>query len=308
VLLNPSFPAEELEKARREVLNEIKNQEDDLARITFKNFYKTLYGNHPYGMDILGSRESVNRITAKDIKRFYDNYMTPNNLVIVIAGDVDPESTIKKFQNVLDQLPSRKAKFPSIKTVTPPEQIKKFEKTVKAKEQAHIIIGFLGTTVTSDDQYPLQILDAILSGQGGRLFIKLRDEQSIAYDLRALNVTGIDPGYFALYIASSAEKEGIAVQGLLEEIKKIKETGITEEEVERAKKYIVGNYEISLQSNSSLASNIALNEIYNLGHDYYKKYPEKINSVTVKQVNEAIDRYFDLNRYVLTIVRPEKEK
>ncbi len=308
VLLNPAFDNDEIEKARREILNEIKNQEDDLARIAFKNFYKTLYRSHPYGMDILGTRSSVQRIKREDIVKYYNRFLSPENLVIVVVGDFDLRDKIDLLKAKFSSIPRRKTNLPSIEKVKPLDEIRKSTKSVKGKEQVHILLGFLGTTVTSEDQYPLQILDAILSGQGGRLFVKLRDEQSLAYDLRALNVTGIDPGYFALYIASSAEKEEQALQGLILEVKRILDGGVTEDEVERAKRYIVGNYEISLQSNSSLASNIALNEIYNLGYDFYKRYPEKINGVTVKEVNETARRYLDLERYALSIIRPERNK
>lgn len=308
VLFNPTFSEDEIEKARREIFNEIKNQEDDLARIAFKNFYKTLYGAHPYGMDILGTKASVEKLTRKDILKYYTQFLRPDNLVIAVVGDFELNETIDLLKTKFAQIPGKKTKMPAIKKVEPLNEIKRSEKTVKEKEQVHILIGFLGTTVTSDDQYPLQVLDAILSGQGGRLFVKLRDEQSLAYDLRALNVPGIDPGYFALYIASGAEKEEQAIQGLIGEIKNVLETGVSEEEVERAKKYIVGNYEISLQSNSSMASNIALNEIYNLGYDFYKKFPEKINSVTVDNVNKVAKKYLALDKYVLSIIKPEKNK
>lgn len=308
VLFNPAFTDAEIEKARREILNEIKNQEDDLARIAFKNFYKTLYGDHPYGMDILGTKTSVQKITRKDILKYYNNYLSTDNLVIVAVGDFEQNEAIELLKKNLAQVPFRKTIQPAIKRVEPLKEIRRSEKSVHEKEQVHILLGFLGTTVTDDDQYSLQVLDAILSGQGGRLFVKLRDEQSLAYDLRALNVAGIDPGYFALYIASSAEKEEQAVQGLISEIKRVLLSGVSQEEVERAKKYIVGNYEISLQSNSSQASNIALNEIYNLGYDFYKKYPDKINSVTVDKVNEVAKKYLDLNKYVISIIRPENKK
>lgn len=308
VLFNPAFSDDEIEKARREILNEIKNQEDDLARIVFKNFYKTLYGAHPYGMDMLGTKTSVDKLNREDILEYYTQFLRSDNLVIVVVGDFELNETIDLLKTKFALIPGRKTKIPAIKKVKPLNEIKRSEKSVKEKEQVHILLGFLGTTVTSEDQYSLQVLDAILSGQGGRLFVKLRDEQSLAYDLRAMNVAGIDPGYFALYIASSAEKEEQAIQGLIGEIKRVLDSGVNEEEVERAKKYIVGNYEISLQSNSSMASNIALNEIYNLGYDFYKKYPEKINSVTVNNVNEIGKKYLNLNKYVLSIIKPENNK
>lgn len=308
VLLNPSFPEEEINKVKKDILNEIKNQQDDLARIAFKSFYKTLYGKHPYGFDILGTERSVKGLKRKDIINYYKTYLKPDNLVITVVGDFEQSSTIELLKRNFEEIPLRKTKSPQIPQVKPPEKIKKTERIVKDREQVHIVLGFLGTTLKNRDHYSLQILDAILSGQGGRLFVKLRDEQSLAYDLRAMNVAGIEPGYFALYIASGAEKEEMAISGLVGEIENLLKNGVSSDEVERAKKYIVGNFEIGLQSNSSQASAIALNEIYGLGYDYHKKYPEIINSISAEEINNAVKKYLNLNGYVLTIIRPEKTK
>lgn len=308
ILINASFPEEEVEKVKREVLNELKNQMDDPGRIAFKLFYKKLYGDHPYGMDILGTPESVRGLTRKQVLKFYEKFVRPDNLVITLVGDFNVNNALKLLEEKLGKIKKSKTAHPKVSSVKELKEIRRGEKTIKAKEQAHIILGYLGTTIQSEDRYPLQVLEAILSGQGGRLFVKLRDEMSLAYDLRALSVEGIDPGYFALYIASSAEKENIAIDSLMKEIKKVLDQGVSEEEVERAKRYIIGNYEISLQSNSAQASTIAMNEIYGLGYDFHKKYPDRISSITAEIVNNVARKYLSPDRYVLAIVKPGKEK
>jgi zinc protease len=99
-----------------------------------------------------------------------------------------------------------------------------------------------------------------------------------------------------------------AIDGVLEELRKVKEEGLTEEEVERAKKYLIGNFEIGLQTNGAQANQISLDELYGLQFDHYQKYPEEIRKVSREDVNHVAKRYFNLEGYALAVIRPPMEK
>ena len=305
ILINPAFNESEIAKIKRETLEEIKNQDDELAKVAFKMFFRDLYGNHPYGRDILGELETVKKITRKDILDYYKQVAVSENLVLVAVGNFEADKMLELLKREISGLPDKKLKQPKIKDIIPPEKVKKSVKTIKGKKQTHIMLGFLGATLADEDRYPLEVLEAILSGQGGKLFVNLRDRESLAYDVRALSTEGIEKGYFAFYIASSAEKEERAINGLINEIEKVLRDGVTDEEVDRAKKYIIGNFEIGLQTSSSQSTNIAFNEIYKLGYDFYKKYPEKINSISRSDIIRVARKYLDMNKYTIAIVKPD---
>jgi zinc protease len=159
-----------------------------------------------------------------------------------------------------------------------------------------------------EDRYALEVLDAALSGMGGRLFYELRDKESLAYSLAFINNVNFDPGYICVYMGTHPDKLDTAVAGVLRELKKIKEEGLTEDEVERAKRYLIGNFEIGLQTNGAQASQISLDALYGLGFNHYEKYAEEVRKISKGDVNRAAKKYFALDAYALAIIRPQKEK
>jgi zinc protease len=175
---------------------------------------------------------------------------------------------------------------------------------VKPKAQAQIVLGNLGTTFKDPDRYALQVLNAVLSGQGGRLFLELRDKQSLAYALSSFSVEGIEPGSFGVYIGSAPEKVPQVLAGIERELTRARTETVSDEELTRAKRYLIGSFEIDLQRISAVATNLALNELYSLGYDEYRRYPEKINAVTAEDVLRVAQKFIRLGSHTLTIIRP----
>ena len=173
------------------------------------------------------------------------------------------------------------------------------------RAQSNIAIGFPGTTIHNKDRYALTILEEVLSGQGGRLFVELRDNQSLAYSISAFSSPGVDPGLFAVYIGTAPEKKERAVEEIMKILSDVRTGGITDEELARAKSAIIGSYEIGLQNVSSQASNMAINEVLGLGFDYHSKYLEEINAVSRLDVRNAAKRYLTLDSYVISVVGPK---
>jgi zinc protease len=174
------------------------------------------------------------------------------------------------------------------------------------KQQAHVVYGFPGTTITDPDRFALEVLATILSGQGGRLFVELRDKRGLAYRVSAFSVEGVDPGYFAVYIATSPENLEVAVSGIEDELSKISDTPVPKAELERAKRYLVGAHEISLQRRSALASTLAFHEAYGVGWDEYRRYAPGILAVSAADVQRVARKYLDRSRAVVATIKPEE--
>jgi zinc protease len=307
VLQQPSFDAGELEKRRRLALAAIQQQEDDLDRMVFKLFRKTLYEKHPYRMDTLGTIESVKSFTREDLKEYYSKIMVPENMVLTVVGDVEANQVVLATRKAFGDLKRGDVSSPSVPLESPLPQMKKSESYQK-KEQAHFVLGFLGTTFRDKDHYVLEVLDAALSGQGGRLFYQLRDKESLAYALAFMASSNLDPGFIGVYMGTHPGKLETAIQGVLRELRKVKEEGLTEDEVERAKRYLIGNFEIGLQTNGSQANTMSLDELYGMGYDHYQRYPEEIQKVTKEEVHRVAQKYFNLEAYAIAIIRPPAEK
>ncbi|MGQ9776146.1 MAG: M16 family metallopeptidase [Thermodesulfobacteriota bacterium] len=307
ILKDPSFDIEELEKRKRLLLASIRQQEDYPDRIVFKLFRKTLYENHPYGMDPLGTEETVQKMTPKDLKEYYQRIMVPENLVLTFVGDVNINKVLTSVKKEFSYLPKKEFTLPQISIQSPPEEIKKKE-IFRKKEQAHFVLGFPGLTFKDKDRYALEVLGAALSGQGGRLFYELRDKESLAYALAFLAHPNLDPGYIAVYMGTHPDKLDRAIEGVIRELKKVKEEGLTDDEIERAKRYLIGNFEINLQTNSSQANLISLDELYGIGFNHYERYVQEIQKVKKEEVDHVAKEYFRLEAYVIAILRPPEKK
>ena len=177
----------------------------------------------------------------------------------------------------------------------------------KDKAQTHIAMGFLATTIGADDSYPLQVLSEVLSGQGGRLFVNLRDVKSLAYSVSAFFKQAMDPGIFAVYIAVAPEKRGEAIEAILAELTDISTKEVSAEELLRARNSIIGGYEIGLQNVSAQASNITNNELYGLGYDFEDEYTKKIEAVTAADILMAAKKFINLDAYTISVVGPKRE-
>jgi len=307
VVKQPSFDPGEMEKRRRLILSSIQRQEDDLDQMVFKLFRKTLYEKHPYRMDTLGTADSIERLTQKDLRDYHRRIVVPENMVLTVVGDADLNQVVVAVKKGFGNLQRGGFVAPSIPQEKSLQKIRRSE-IYKEKEQAHFVLGFLGVNLQDKDRYAIEVLDAALSGQGGRLFYELRDKESLAYALGFIGNPNLDLGYIGVYMGTHPDKLDRAIHGVLRELRKVKEEGLTEEEVERAKRYLIGNFEIGLQTNGAQANQMSLDELYGLGFDHYQKYPQKIQKITREEVNRVAREYFNLEAYALAIIRPPREK
>ena len=305
-MLNPEFVEPELEKERRQVLEEIRTQADNVSSEAFRLFHRTLYPTHPYRLDLSGSKESVTRLKRQDLLSYFQRNAAPSQMTLALVGDVDPDAVVKKAE-LLFPASLRAGKLAALKPPVldaPPSKVIELTR-FKNKQQAHIVYGFSGTTVADPDRFPLEVLSTILSGQGGRLFLELRDKKGLAYRVSAFSVEGVDPGYFAVYIATSPENIDVAIAGIKEELHKVCSQNIPRDELERSKRYLVGAHEISLQRRAALASSLSFHHCYGMGWDEYRRYAPGIMSISSADVRRVAEKYLRPERSILAVIRPE---
>jgi zinc protease len=229
-------------------------------------------------------------------------------MTLAIVGDVDPARVRAKVHALFavrrdgERLPPPEVPVEPPRPAGGPEQVFKFLN----KQQAHIVVGFPGTTIAHPDRFALEVLATILSGQGGRLFVELRDRRALAYRISAFSLEGVDPGYFAVYLATSPQNLDEAVAGIRAELARVVEQPIARAELERAKRYLVGAHEISLQRRAALASSLAFHEAYGLGYGEYRRYAPGILAVTAQDVQRVARAHLDWGRAVVAVVKPEE--
>ncbi|RUM89030.1 MAG: insulinase family protein, partial [Thermodesulfatator sp.] len=206
VLLSPTFPKEEVEKQKPLILARIRQQDDYLPGVAIREFRKLLFSPHPYGMNVLGTPETVTRLDSHDLKQLYNAFAVPDRAIISVVGDIDADELYQNLDTQLKSWQNESTLFlptpPAPEPVTAPKMVSLH----RERQQEHIVLGFMGPGLTSPDRYPLEVLNAILSGQGGRLFTDLRDKKSLAYSVTSFTGFGIDYGSIASYIACAPEK------------------------------------------------------------------------------------------------------
>ncbi|OAG27267.1 M16 family metallopeptidase [Thermodesulfatator autotrophicus] len=303
VAKNPALSQEELERLKPELLSALARQEDNPLQLAIKEFYRLLFAPHPYGLNILGSPEVIKNLSSQDIKKAYDSFVIPSRGVLAIVGDVDPDKVwplIEKhfgaWQKEAPPLPEDKEPEPLLEP--------KISTVNLDREQVHLILGFRGPDMFSPDRYATEVLNAILAGQGGRLFKELRDQKALAYSVTSFLTLGINTGGIGFYIATEPAKKKLALAGLWQEITKVAQEGVTDEEIKRAKRWLVGRYLTGLQTNSAQALEQAVNEVLGLGYNYGLRYIQKIQNVEWENINEVAKKYLQNQSYVLVTVGP----
>ncbi|HEX7509062.1 MAG TPA: pitrilysin family protein [Polyangia bacterium] len=305
-ILNATFSEDELEKERRIVLDDIHAQEDNLGQVAFKLFHSAMWQTHPYRLDPMGTPQTVAAFTRRKLINHFRQRYSTSNLTIAVVGDVDPARVKAKVAALFGDSTAQnldKQTVPVEPNRSEPIQVFKF----MSKEQAHLVLGFQGVGFASQDRFPLEVLAYVLSGQGGRLFTEIREKRALAYRVSAFSVEGLDPGYFAVYLASSPENLDEAVKVVHRELREVAEKGITADELARAQRYLIGVHAIGLQRKSALAAALAFHEAYGQGWKSYRQYGDNIMKVKVVDVARAARKYLDPQREVTAVVKPPSE-
>jgi zinc protease len=309
IVRTPAFAAEEAEKIRPERLAQLKQQEDSLPALAFLRFNQNLYHGHPYGLNPVGSGPVISKLSADDLRAIYEKQARPDRMVLTVAGAVKAEEVRAQVEKLFGDWRNPEVAIVATaeESLLPPSPPPRPDliKVVKEREQTQIIIGFLGTTLTDPDRFPLEILETVLSGQSGRLFAELRDRQSLAYSLSAFAQFGLDTGSFGLYMGTSPDKQDQAVKALWQELFRARQEPISQEELDKARNLLISQHELGLQTHGAQALDMALNEIYGLGQDFGTRYAKELGEVTPARVLEVARKYIQPDHYVMVTAGAE---
>lgn len=306
-LRNPAFPAEELEKARRQALAGIEQSRDDtgtLARIAFRN---ALYPvGHPYHEPTLDERAaSLKSLTREDLAAFHASHYGPEKLVLTVVGDVTPAQATEMVRKYFGDW-ARQGKLPeisipdtSIATGAAATQVV----SVPDKAQADVIYGYAGRLKRTDpDFYRVTVLNTILGGGlGSRLGVSVRDRLGLVYGIGANNSATLGAGPFAVQFGSNPQNVDKALAEAQRQLQEAREKGLKPDEVQRAIDYITGTYAVTLSTNAAVAGQLLVGEVYGLGLDYIQKRNGYYKAVTPVQVNEAARKYLQPGRGTIVI-------
>lgn len=307
-LLHPALAKSEIKRERQLVLEEIAKREDNLAGLAFDRFTAALYSDHPYRLPVLGSRKSTAGLRRAQLRSYYRRYFTPDRMVLAVVGDVDGAQVVERIRALFGhgRRPKDRPKPPRVPLDRPPSEPRITFKH-RDRAQAHVVLGFMGTRLVSADRHAIEVLLAALAGQGGRLFVDLRDRRSLAYAITGFSLEGIEPGFLAFYLGTDPGRVDEALAALREQLAAVRRGPLSAAELERAQRHLIGTHAISLQRTSARAAALAFNELYGLGHLAHTRYAEHIQAVTRRDVQRVARKYLEPGAATLSLVGPEQQ-
>ncbi|MBW8004747.1 MAG: insulinase family protein [candidate division NC10 bacterium] len=303
VLLHPAFREDEIARKIGELKGYIRQKQENPGTVAREAFAAALFGDHPYGRPVEGTEKSLNRITRKDLVNFHRRYYVPNNSIMAVAGEV----TLKEFRGYVDKYFTGWARA-AVPTVNPGNaaapagrQVLKINRGVT---QANIVWGHLGIARRNPDYYALSVMNFILGGGGltSRLMRAIREERGWAYDVHSFFSARLLPGPFVVGLQTKNETANPAIDEVLRQIRRIRETGVTPEELEEAKGFLTGSFPLRIDTNRDVVSFLTAIEYYGLGMDYPDRYPEFIRAVTRADVLRVARKYLHPDQGILVVV------
>ncbi|HEY5793156.1 MAG TPA: pitrilysin family protein [Chthoniobacterales bacterium] len=302
VLQHPTFPKTEVELEKKSQIASIKADEDQPTTIARNALRERLFGSHPYALRSKGTAQTVASLTPEQLRELHRELVTAKNGVIAVFGDVKAAEVKALIEKNLGSLPAGQ-----LALTQPPQPEKIVEKAEiteeRNKQQAVIMVGYQTANALSPDRPALELIDEACSDLGSRFFDRIREQQALAYFVGSSQMMGLAPGLFAFYAGTDPKKADYAKSELVKEIAELAKTGLTSEELARAKKKLLGSEAISNQSNSSFAQACAINELQGLGYDYYQKREAEIQGITLADTQRVASKYF-ANPPVEVMVRP----
>jgi zinc protease len=301
VILTPKFNKRYFDMEKKIVEDEIDSMQDNLSSYAHSLFLKTMYKVSNYRLDPIGTKDSIIDVDDEMVRSFYNDLFDPSNMVISFSGDFD-EKTATEWSEKISQYNKNKKTLQK-RSIKEPEQVSARElRASKDIKQSHIILGYPTCNILDNDLMPLKVLAGVLSGQSGRLFVELRDKQSLAYSVFPLQMFAANAGYFSVYIASEHSKVDKCISGIKTQIEKLKNDLVTKDEIVRSKNYLVGLKEIELQTSCSQALNMGIYEFYGKDHKDAFRYSDLVMGVTVNDLQRVAQKYFLDNKENLVVL------
>lgn len=305
ILFNSEFKAEEIEKEKGAIVEELRMYRDNPLMDIETQFENHLFGDNSLGRDIGGTDESVRSLSREDLWNYYQKHYSPKNMVVAVAGALDTKK-MKKYLSFFEGQIAPKVALPfsfykkNFEQVILNNESKSLEKRIKVNEkkvdQAQFIMGFLGLKINHPDQYALAVLSTILGGgMSSRLFIEVRERRGLAYMVRSSNSNYRDMGAFYIQAGLDPSRITEAVQVITQEIEKIKNQLVEDKELEDAKSNISGKMALEMEDCHNQAQWYAEKFLFSPHIESPDEVVKKIKQVTKQDVRRVARNILQMN-------------
>ena len=308
ILTEPGLRDADIERKRAEQVAEIKAAEEQPGYTANVEFTKDLFGDAPYGHQGAGSSESVAKLTNDEVRSFYRDQYKLGGAIVAVAGDVNADEVKASLEKALASLAGTVATqdAPAPINVAPGLQVKLIDRNVM---QANIIMGSGGVERSNPDFYRLKVMNYILGGGGfsSRLVKVVRSAHGLAYSINSGFEPGKFQGAFTIGLQTKNQSSNEAIDLILQQLREIQEKPVSDDELDGAKKFLIGSFPLGLERQSAIASFMVQIEFYGLGLDYADQYTKLIGSVTKDDVLAVAKKYLHPDAMIVVAVANQAE-
>ncbi len=307
IYLNPTFPEAEIEKEKGVIIEEINRHMDLPSSIAADEFYKLLYGDQPAGWKILGPKENILKTKRADFIDYRGKHYVAPATTVIVAGKISEKDVQKKVMKLFQKAGTWKK--------GDKQKVAEFQGSpaatvyYKDTDQTHIIVGVRSFNVHSKYAPVLRVIRSILSGGfSSRLFMKMREELGICYSVHADNDSFTDHGVFAVSSGVDSKRVKEGVSAIVGELRRLKTEVISADELEKAKRYLIGTQNLGLESSDSLAEFFGMQEVLNEKLKTADELIKEVKAVTAADVKFVAERIFKNEGLNLAVVGKFKDK
>ncbi|MBN8662844.1 MAG: insulinase family protein [Candidatus Melainabacteria bacterium] len=303
VLLHPSFPEDELKLFKVNSIQALAMKRAQPDFLVEERFSKVVFGNHPYSL-VSPSESDINKLTRSDLVEFHHANYVPNNAVLIIVGDVNPSETLQYLEKTLAKNWLSKPIEANKLELAPEKRERKIHLVDRpGSVQTSIRVGNLSIRRDDPDYYAMLVANQILGGTAhARLFMNIREDKGYTYGAYSRLAPRREPGAFFAKAEVRTEVTNPSLLEFIYELTKMRTTRVKPEELNAAKNYLAGSFQLGLETQAGIAQRLLEANIYNLSDDYLEKYADKIMAVNEDDVQKAAQKLINENNLVICVV------
>ncbi len=297
VVLNPTFPEKEIRRVKAQRIASIQQMKADPGYLAETAFSSVVFGKHPYGSSPAGTEESVAGMTRARLVDYHRKHYTPDNSFIVFAGDVTPAEAEKYFERYFSKW---KGKYGG-KSIAPPTAMDRKNRLVIAHKggavQSSLRIGHIGIARNNPDYLKVFVMNTLLGGYfSSRVNMNLREAHGYTYGGRTDFDARILPGPFQVSADVRNDVTAETVDEIMNELRRIRDTLPSKEEMTMVKNYLTGLFPIQLETPQQVAGRVVAVELYRLPKNYYRDYKANIRRITARDIRNVARKYIHPER------------
>ncbi len=302
VLQSPDFDDKVLEREKARVIAGIKEGETLPGTIADKLFYRTIYGNHPYGLPVSGEVETVQKLTRDDLMAFYRTHYAATGAVVTMIGDVSRAEAEAIAEQLTGQLPRESA--PPAPPAVAPLADGVVKRIAHPATQAHIMIGAPAMRRADPDFFALHVGNYILGGGGfdSRMLIEIRQKRGLAYSAYSYFAPMRQEGPFLIGLQTKKEDAETALRVAQETLARFLDQGPSAAELTQAKNNLILGFPLRIDSNRKILQQLGVIGFYDLPADYLDQYTRNVAAVSAAQIRDAFRRHVDPARLAVVMV------